>query len=122
MLQYIGTDKEAPSVNVTGLFFGNPGQLLLQVYSSAAFIIVYNAIATYIILKVISFIVPLPHGRRDAEDCWRRRRSRRDRLCNPGGGRVVSCVRMARVSQEASPRNAAPPFPFVPFVTAEERY
>ncbi len=58
MLQYIGTDKEAPGVNVTGLFFGNPSQLLLQVYG-AAFIIVYNAIATYIILKVISFIVPL---------------------------------------------------------------
>ena len=58
MLQYIGTDKEAPGVNVTGLFFGNPSQLLLQIYG-AAFIIVYNAIATYIILKVISFIVPL---------------------------------------------------------------
>ena len=58
MLQYIGTDKEAPGVNVTGLFFGNPSQLLLQFYG-AAFIIVYNAIATYIILKVISFIVPL---------------------------------------------------------------
>jgi ammonium transporter, Amt family len=58
MLQYIGTDKEAPGVNVTGLFFGNPGQLLLQIYG-AAFIIVYNVIATYIILKVISLIVPL---------------------------------------------------------------
>src|SRR5580692_2207224 len=52
MLQYIGTDKEAPGVNVTGLFFGNPGQLLLQIYG-AAFIIVLNAIATFIILKVI---------------------------------------------------------------------
>jgi Amt family ammonium transporter len=58
MLQYIGTDKEAPGVSVTGLFFGNPSQLLLQVYG-AAFIIVYNVIATYIILKIISFIVPL---------------------------------------------------------------
>ena len=58
MLQYIGTDKEAPGVNVTGLFFGNAYQLLLQIYG-AAFIIVYNAIATYIILKIISFIVPL---------------------------------------------------------------
>jgi ammonium transporter, Amt family len=58
MLQYIGTDKEAPGVNVTGLFFGNPSQLLLQFYG-AAFIIVYNASATDIILKVISLIVPL---------------------------------------------------------------
>ena len=58
MLQYIGTDKEAPGVNITGLLYGNAGQLLLQA-EVAAFIIVYNAIATYIILKVISFIVPL---------------------------------------------------------------
>ena len=58
MLMYIGTDKEAPGVNVTGLLYGNAGQVLTQL-EGAAFIIVYNAIATFIILKVISFIVPL---------------------------------------------------------------
>ncbi len=58
MLQYIGTDKEAPGVNVTGLLYGNPGQLLLQA-EGAAFIIVYNVIATFIILKLISIFVPL---------------------------------------------------------------
>src|SRR5262245_1831335 len=58
MLQYIGTEKEAPGVNVTGWLYGNAPQLLLQL-EGAAFIIVYNVIATYIILKVISFIVPL---------------------------------------------------------------
>jgi ammonium transporter, Amt family len=58
MLQYIGTDKEAPGVNVTGLFYGKPEQLLLQIYG-ALFIIVFNAIATFIILKVIGLIVPL---------------------------------------------------------------
>jgi Amt family ammonium transporter len=58
MLQYIGTDKEAPGVNVTGWLYGNAPQLLLQL-EGAAFIIVYNVIATFIILKVISFIVPL---------------------------------------------------------------
>src|SRR5579862_5170654 len=31
MLQYIGTDKEAPGINITGLIAGNPQQLLLQV-------------------------------------------------------------------------------------------
>jgi len=40
------------------VLYGNASQLLLQFYG-AAFIIVYNAIATYIILKVIGFIVPL---------------------------------------------------------------
>jgi ammonium transporter, Amt family len=58
MLMYIGTDKEAPGVNVTGWLYGNAPQLLLQA-EGAAFIIVYNAIATFIILKIISFIVPL---------------------------------------------------------------
>jgi ammonium transporter, Amt family len=58
MLMYIGTDKEAPGVNVTGWLYGNAGQLLLQA-EGAAFIIVYNVIATYIILKLISLIVPL---------------------------------------------------------------
>ena len=48
----------APGVNVTGLLYGNAHQLLLQFYG-AAFIIIYNVIATYIILKVISFITPL---------------------------------------------------------------
>jgi ammonium transporter, Amt family len=58
MLQYIGTDKEAPGVNVTGWLYGNAGQLLLQA-EGAAFIIGYNIIATFIILKVISIFVPL---------------------------------------------------------------
>src|ERR1700757_1274078 len=58
MLLYIGTDKEAPGVNVTGLLYGNAPQLLLQA-EGAAFIIVYNVIATFIILKVISIFVPL---------------------------------------------------------------
>ena len=54
MLVYIGTDKEAPGISYTG----GMAQLLLQA-EGAIFIIVYNVIATYIILKVISFIVPL---------------------------------------------------------------
>jgi Amt family ammonium transporter len=59
MLEYIGTDKEAPGISVTGLLYGDSGhQLLVQVYA-AAFIIVFNAIMTFIILKVIGLIVPL---------------------------------------------------------------
>ncbi len=59
MLEYIGTDKEAPGVSVTGLLYGDSGhQLLMQLYG-ALFIIAFNAIATFIILKVIGLIVPL---------------------------------------------------------------
>ena len=58
MLLYIGTDKQAPGINVTGWLYGNFPQLLLQA-EGAAFIIAYNAIATAIILLVISIFVPL---------------------------------------------------------------
>jgi len=58
MLMYIGTDKDAPGVSITGLLYGNASQLWIQALG-AAFIIVYNAIATFIILKVIGLIVPL---------------------------------------------------------------
>ncbi|MGB9027706.1 MAG: hypothetical protein WCC40_17360, partial [Rhodomicrobium sp.] len=43
---------------VTGWVYGNAGQLLLQA-EGAAFIIGYNIVATFIILKVISIFVPL---------------------------------------------------------------
>ncbi len=59
MLMYIGTDKEAPGVSITGLLYGDPGNQLLLQLEGAAFIIVYDAIATFIILKVISLFVPL---------------------------------------------------------------
>jgi len=58
MLEYIGTGKDAPGVSVTGWAYGNFHQLVLQFYG-AAFIIVFNIIATFIILKVISFFTPL---------------------------------------------------------------
>jgi Amt family ammonium transporter len=58
MLEYIGTDKDAPGVSITGWLYGNPTQLLLQA-EGAAFIIVYNVILTFIILKVISIFVSL---------------------------------------------------------------
>ncbi|MDE2166175.1 MAG: ammonium transporter [Alphaproteobacteria bacterium] len=59
MLVYIGTDKDAPGVSITGLLYSGDGhQLLLQLYG-ALFIIGYNVVATFIILKVISFITPL---------------------------------------------------------------
>jgi ammonium transporter, Amt family len=59
MLVYVGTGKDAPGVNVTGLFFGDSGHQLLIQLIAAACIIAYNAIATFIILKVISLITPL---------------------------------------------------------------
>jgi ammonium transporter, Amt family len=61
MLEYIGTDKDAPGVSTTGLIydFAVGGHQLLMQFYGAVFIIVFNVIVTFIILKVISFITPL---------------------------------------------------------------
>ena len=44
---------------MTGLLYGDGGHQLLMQALGALFIIVYNAIATFIILKVISIFVSL---------------------------------------------------------------
>jgi Amt family ammonium transporter len=58
MIEYIGTEKDAPGVSGTGWFYGSFHQFMLQVYA-AAFIIVFNVVATFIILRVISIFVSL---------------------------------------------------------------
>ncbi len=58
MLEYLSSDKKTSPVSAAGWLYGNPKQLWLQ-FVAALFIIVYDAIATFIVLKVVSFIVPL---------------------------------------------------------------
>ena len=54
MIEYVGTDKDAPGVSVTG----GMHQFILQI-EGALFIIVLNVIGTYVLLKLISFVTPL---------------------------------------------------------------
>jgi Amt family ammonium transporter len=58
MLVYIGTGSNAPGVNATGWYYGNFKQFVLQ-GEAALFIIVLNAVGTFILLKLISIVVPL---------------------------------------------------------------
>jgi Amt family ammonium transporter len=65
MVEYYATeaakaDKKNPASDVafTGLFYGNPKQLWIQ-FIAALVIIVWNAIATMVILKIISIFIPL---------------------------------------------------------------
>jgi Amt family ammonium transporter len=58
MFEYLSSDKKTPPVSVGGWLYGNPKQLWLQ-FVAAVFIIIYDAIATFIVLKVVSLIVPL---------------------------------------------------------------
>jgi len=57
----------APAFSVEGLLaHGNPHQLILQA-EAAAFIIIWNIIGTAIILKIISFFIPLRASDGDVE-------------------------------------------------------
>ena len=62
MIEYFGTNGDN-NITVTGAWFGNPHQFVLQCIG-AAFIICVNVVGTFILLKLISLFIPL---RMDAE-------------------------------------------------------
>jgi ammonium transporter, Amt family len=65
MIVYIGTGTTA-SFSVTGLAYGNGKQLAIQALA-LAFIIGYDAVATFIVIKLVGFIVPLRMTDRELE-------------------------------------------------------
>jgi Amt family ammonium transporter len=56
MIEWYGTKSD--SISVTGWYYGNFHQVILQIYG-AAFIIVWNVVATFILLKIIGLFVSL---------------------------------------------------------------
>jgi len=62
MIEYFGTNGDS-NFSVTGAWYGNPHQFVLQCIG-AGFIIAVNVVGTFILLKLISIFVPL---RMDAE-------------------------------------------------------
>ena len=54
---YLGQNGN-PDISGTGLFFGNPKQLLLQL-GAAATVIVWDALVTFVLLKLIGLVLPL---------------------------------------------------------------
>ncbi|MGH8859898.1 MAG: ammonium transporter, partial [Jatrophihabitantaceae bacterium] len=65
MIQYLGT-KGNPDVSFAGWLHGNPHQFVVQL-GTLAFIVAWNAIATSIILFVISKITPLRMSKKELE-------------------------------------------------------
>jgi Amt family ammonium transporter len=65
MIQYIGTGNTA-SFSVTGLFYGNPHQLFVQALA-LGIVLVYDGIATFIVVKVVGLLVPLRMSERHLE-------------------------------------------------------
>jgi Amt family ammonium transporter len=57
VIVYPGTGKTA-SAAVTGLLFGNPQQLIAQAIG-LLFVLVWDGVATFVILKLISLVIPL---------------------------------------------------------------
>ncbi|MGD1052865.1 MAG: ammonium transporter, partial [Candidatus Dormibacteria bacterium] len=57
MVEYLGVKGTANS-SIAGLWYGNPHQLLVQ-FIALVFIIGYDAVATFIIVKLIGLVVPL---------------------------------------------------------------
>ncbi len=54
---YLGLGKN-PDVTTSGLFYGHPKQLLIQL-EAAVTVILWDALVTYVILRVIKFFTPL---------------------------------------------------------------
>jgi ammonium transporter, Amt family len=67
MIEYFSKDKKVPDVSAQGLFFGNPKQLWIQ-FLAALFIIVYDAIMTFVVLKIVSLVVPLRASDAEVEE------------------------------------------------------
>jgi Amt family ammonium transporter len=59
MIEYLSTDKKTSAVSVTGLAYGGGLTQLSHQAIAALVIIVFDAIMTFIVLKLIGLIVPL---------------------------------------------------------------
>jgi len=66
MIEYPSGDKKTPPVSVQGLLYGNPKQLWLQLLA-ALVIIAWNVVGTFVVLKIVSLVVPLRASEPDME-------------------------------------------------------
>jgi Amt family ammonium transporter len=67
MVEYYTTDPKGSDVSASGLVYGGGFTQLAHQAIAAACIIVFNVVGTFIILKVVSFIVPLRASEGDVE-------------------------------------------------------
>jgi Amt family ammonium transporter len=67
MIEYLTSDKKGSPISATGLLYGGGFKQLGFQLAAAAFIIVWNAVGTFIVLKVVSLIVPLRASEGDVE-------------------------------------------------------
>ncbi|MGH7662161.1 MAG: ammonium transporter [Vulcanimicrobiaceae bacterium] len=68
MLEYLSNDKKTSPVSAGGLFYGQGWTQFVHQAEAAAFIIVFDAIATFVILKLIALVVPLKASQPEMEE------------------------------------------------------
>lgn len=59
MVEYIGTGKDAPGFSVQGLFYTGSWHQVWEQFLAAVWVIVFTAIASFIVLQVVRLIVGL---------------------------------------------------------------
>jgi Amt family ammonium transporter len=67
MLEYLSNDKKTAPISVSGLLYGGGAHQLIVQAQAAAVIIVWNIVATFVVLKNVSLIVPLRASEGDVE-------------------------------------------------------
>ena len=67
MVEYFTTDKKGSDVAASGLLYGGGLTQFIHQLLAAIFIIVWNAVGTFVVLKITSFIVPLRASDGDVE-------------------------------------------------------
>ena len=65
-----------------GALFGNPGQLVTQATAVLA-AIVYSGVVSFILLKLISLVLPLRATEADEAQAWTSARTAKRRTCTP---------------------------------------
>jgi len=68
MIEYLGADKKTAPVSVGGLIYTHDGKQLLNQAIAAAVIIAYDAVMTFVVLKLVSLVVPLRASDAEVED------------------------------------------------------
>jgi Amt family ammonium transporter len=68
MVEYLSTDAKTPPVSVGGLLYTHDPKQLLSQAIAAAVIIAYDAVMTFVVLKIVSLVVPLRASDAEVED------------------------------------------------------
>jgi Amt family ammonium transporter len=59
MIEYLSSDKKTSAVSVSGLFYGGGMHQFIAQAEALVILVIWDVIATFVVLKLVSFIFPL---------------------------------------------------------------